>query len=186
MVRGFRIFLPLLLTRVISPFSMDSFTSSSVRKAKKRFFLIQSSSNELKNKTFFYPSWQSIKIFFCYFFHISIRTRVPELFLLKFNRSRRAWIWSITGQAGKVKRIRWQFLGCCLSYLSLGYSQSCSQLCPIGQPQILGTLKPSLQMLNLERRVHGSRSPHLLAFAVDPRELTVHDTFLQSIFCKKS
>ena len=41
MVRGFRIFLPLLLTRVISPFSMDSFTSSSVRKAKKRFFLIQ-------------------------------------------------------------------------------------------------------------------------------------------------
>ena len=39
MARGLRIFLPLLLTRVSSPFTTHSFSPSSVRKAKKAILL---------------------------------------------------------------------------------------------------------------------------------------------------
>ena len=94
MVRGFRIFLPLLLTRVISPFSMDSFTSSSVRKAKKAILL----SNK---KIFWKYEWAMLIIPF----QVECKKNTFVYFGLL-----RSTYGASRGQTGNGKKIRFQCL----------------------------------------------------------------------------
>ncbi len=64
------------------------------------------------------------------------------------------------------------------SYLSLGEPEGGGQLGSFGQSQILRPLETPFQLLNLEAGIDGSRLPHLLAFAVDPRNFPVFNLLL--------
>jgi len=61
------------------------------------------------------------------------------------------------------------------SYLRLRQSQGAGQLGPFRQGQVLRPLEPPLELLDLQRRVDGARLAHLLALAVDPRDLAILD-----------
>ncbi len=69
----------------------------------------------------------------------------------------------------------------CRPYLRLRESQRGRQLGPLRQRQVLRALEPPLQLLDLQRGVDGPRLAHLLALAVDPRQLAILDALLDVV-----
>lgn len=65
-----------------------------------------------------------------------------------------------------------------IPYLSLCQSEGAGQFRPLGQRQVLGPLEPALQLLDLQWGIYGSGFPHLLPFAIDPRQFSVLDALL--------
>ena len=55
----------------------------------------------------------------------------------------------------------------CKTYLGLGDAKAGGQLCALGQREVLGPLEPSLQLLDLQRRVNRTWLPDLLPLSID-------------------